>query len=176
MKKWIFFQIMVSLLVVPILVTACSVGTGNSSIETELLSRPEKYFSVQYPKGYKVVDYSEMGLAILKKELTDEGQPRADINVMPNPFIALESAVDEYVAMYSSFDLTLNNIQIDGVPAVVIDGVRGKEPTRIVLCIYNDKVYKFNFVPADPTFGQPYRDMETLYNTIMGSFDFLPAP
>ncbi len=58
-------------------------------------------------------------------------------------------------------------------PAWVLENVPGQDIGRQVLVVHDGQLYTFTFVPADPSAGDVYAQMEMLYTTVVNSFRFL---
>lgn len=177
MSRFSKFNLIISIALITIILTACAQTTpAEPQSDTRLLINKFKNYSVRYPAGYDLAIYSETGLALVKGSLLTTDQPRADINILSTNNITLEMAVAELVATYPGQSITQSSIVIDGAPAVLLDGVPGQQMNRIVLLIQNDALIKLNFMPADPTKGDAYKEMEVLYKTVIESLDFDPLP
>ena len=61
-------------------------------------------------------------------------------------------------------------------PAARLDGVPGQDLSRQVIAVHDGRAYTLVFVPADESQGEVYREMEALYDLVVRSFRFLPAP
>jgi hypothetical protein len=62
---------------------------------------------------------------------------------------------------------------LDGAPANQFDQLPGQDLNRQVVLVHNDRFYTLTFVPDDPSMGDVYAEMETLYEMVMDSFSFL---
>ncbi len=144
--------------------------------QTRLLVNSPLNYAVRYPPGYDLFMYTETGLAIVKGSLLTSGQARVDINVMPTTKLTVETLVVELLSSYPGNKITRTALTIDGEPAVLLDGIPGQEINRIVFVKHLDTMFKLNFVPADPQAGDAYKEMETLYKTVIESLDFEPQP
>lgn len=169
-NKFLMQVILMSLLVAAL--AACS---ASISEETELLVEANQKYAVRYPSNFDLEFYGEDGVAILKGTRNEYKGARADINLLHSGHATTQQLAAEYVADYPRVELTRSTITLDGEEAVVIDGVPGKLINRIVLIVHNDILYKFNFVPGDPS-DRDYDEMEALYKVIIESFEFDPQP
>ncbi len=61
----------------------------------------------------------------------------------------------------------------DGVWSNQFDQVPGQDLSRQVLMVKDGRLYTLSFIPDDPTAGDVYAEMQTLYDTVMDSFSFL---
>lgn len=59
-------------------------------------------------------------------------------------------------------------------PAERLDGVPGQDLGRVLLAVHDDRLYRLTFVPADPTQGDVYTQMEALFNQVRDTWRFLP--
>ncbi len=81
---------------------------------------------------------------------------------------------DEIVANAGpSFNITVEDVQVDGSPAIVVDGLPGQDSNRIVMIVHNDRLYTLTFMPWYPNAAEP-TPLENLYTMAMDTFHFLP--
>ena len=62
---------------------------------------------------------------------------------------------------------------LDGVFANQFDQVPGQDFSRQVIMVRNGRLYTLTFIPDDAAAGDPYIEMQALYDSVMGSFSFL---
>jgi len=67
------------------------------------------------------------------------------------------------------FDIVRTDIQIDGVPAVVVDGLPGPDSWRRVFVVANDRVYTLIFLPWGHVEG-----LEEMYTLAVRTLRFTP--
>ena len=81
----------------------------------------------------------------------------------------------------ADFNITIEEVQLHGSPAIVVDGQPGVDSNRIVYTFRNERLYALTFMPWQPDAGQ-VTPLEHLYETIMQSIHFvtptkaLPTP
>jgi hypothetical protein len=61
---------------------------------------------------------------------------------------------------------------LDGVPANQFDQVPGQDLSRQLVAVHRDRLYTLTFTPDDPT-ADAYGEMQTLYDMVLDSFNFL---
>jgi hypothetical protein len=79
----------------------------------------------------------------------------------------------QIAAAGSGFNITREEILIDGKQAIVVDGLPGQDPWRGVFLVANDHLYTLSFSPWTPNVDG-FSQLEKLYSTIINSFSFLP--
>ena len=86
----------------------------------------------------------------------------------------LEQVVDEQIAEAGDgFNITHDEILIDGKQAIVVDGLPGPDPWRKVFIVVNDHLYTLFFLPWAPNTAE-FPQLEKLYSTTINTFHFLP--
>lgn len=86
-----------------------------------------------------------------------------------------EQAADEQIAEAGEgFNITRDEILIDGKQAVVVDGLPGPDSWRTVFIAANDRLYTLFFLPWAPH-ANGFSRLEKLYSTVINSFHVLPA-
>jgi hypothetical protein len=71
------------------------------------------------------------------------------------------------------FNITIEEVQVNGSPAIVVDGLPGQDSNRIVLIVHNDRLYTLTFMPWYPNAAEP-TPLENLYTMVMDTLHFLP--
>jgi hypothetical protein len=85
-----------------------------------------------------------------------------------------EQVANEQIAQAGDgFNITRDEILIDGKPAIVVDGLPGPDSWRKVFIIANDHLYTLFFLPWAPN-ADGFPQLEKLYSTVINSFHFLP--
>jgi hypothetical protein len=85
-----------------------------------------------------------------------------------------EEAATALVEEFEGFDHSVSfGVMVGGEGGFIVDNVPGQEINRQVFMVHNGRLYKFLFAPADPGRGQAYKQMETLYDTVINSFTFI---
>ena len=81
---------------------------------------------------------------------------------------------DEIMATVGAgFNITIEEVQVDGSPAIVVDGLPGLDSNRIVMIVHNDRLYTLTFMPWQPNAAEP-TPLENLYTMVIDTFHFLP--
>ena len=155
--------------------TAPSAPTGGKEGVRRFLNTYQDY-AFQYPNSYDVAVSGPDGMSLVRGSLLATDQPRLDIQVQPVNNQTLAQAVEQFVAGYPGFELPRAELTLDGEPAVVLDAVPGQDLNRVVLVVHGDTLYTLRFSPSDGQLGEVFSDLETLYNTVIYSFDFDPMP
>ncbi len=88
--------------------------------------------------------------------------------------------VDHVDAYLSRFDdqgvsrIHREPAQLGGEPAEIVEGISGREGSRDVFALHENKIYHISCVPSLTDFEQAIADLETLLWIVTGSFSFLP--
>jgi hypothetical protein len=66
--------------------------------------------------------------------------------------------------------------EIDGEPAVIVDGLPGPDPWRKVFVVHGDRLYTLTFLPwwENPEDPAAFARLENLYDTILRTLHFIP--
>jgi hypothetical protein len=171
-------------LIAPLLFGACSPsdapgrGCPAPTTDTELLTHTEHGYCVLYPTGYTAEHPNESETVLVVGSLLNMEQPRAYIEVDDAAGRTAEQVADEVLAEFESvapgFGIERAETTIKGEPAMVLEGLPGQDISRRIMIVHDERLYTLTFVPADEALGEVYAQVETLYNTVIGSFSFLP--
>lgn len=86
----------------------------------------------------------------------------------------VEQVVNEQIAEAGDgFNITRDEILIDGKQAIVVDGLPGPDSWRKVFIVANDHLYTLFFLPWAPSTAE-FSQLEKLYSAIINTFHFLP--
>jgi hypothetical protein len=187
MKKTLFRSIFALhlLVILSLALSACSQATPipgaaapeGGKIGVRKLINTHLGYAVEFPSNYDIAQYSETGVSLIIGSLLNTQQPRADIRVeAAEQGLSVDQIADQFAAEYEGFDLARNEITVDGVKAIVFDQVPGQDFFRVVMFVHGGRLYHLTFSPADASLGETFTQMETLYNTVIGSFDLDPGP
>jgi hypothetical protein len=66
------------------------------------------------------------------------------------------------------------SLTIDGEAAIMLDGLSGQDPNRQVVVLHNGRLYNLYFLQMNKNQPELYAQAETLYNTVIESFNFRP--
>ncbi|MCL4267033.1 MAG: hypothetical protein KJ069_27890 [Anaerolineae bacterium] len=58
-------------------------------------------------------------------------------------------------------------------PANQFDQVPGQDLSRQVVLVRDGRFYTLTFIPDDPEAGEVYAEMQTVYDMVLDSFNFL---
>src|SRR5215213_3848309 len=85
-----------------------------------------------------------------------------------------EQVANEQIAEAGDgFNITRDQILIDGKQAIVVDGLPGPDSWRKVFIVANDHLYTLFFLPWAPN-ADGFSQLEKLYSTVINTFHFLP--
>jgi hypothetical protein len=87
---------------------------------------------------------------------------------------AVQVADQKIAEVGEGFNITRNEILIDGKQAVVVDGLPGQDGWRGIFIVDNNHLYTLAFMPWDPN-SAAFSELEKLYLSVIGSFHFLPS-
>jgi hypothetical protein len=86
---------------------------------------------------------------------------------------AEQVASEQIAAAGEGFNITRDDILIDGKKAIVVDGLPGPDSWRKVFLVANDHLYTFFFLPWAPN-ADGFSQLEKLYSTVIKTLHFLP--
>jgi hypothetical protein len=153
----------------------CSEAVENSMIYT---NEPAAY-CLLVPVAYTAqqIDPEATQMAFFVGTIQDVSHARL--------FITVESAggrsLDEVTAAKEAeiektipgLDVTWSfGYMLDGVPANQFDQVPGQDLSRQLVAVRDGRLYALTFTPDDPT-ADAYGEMQTLYDMVLDSFNFL---
>lgn len=149
---------------------------------TTLFINEEDGYCLLLPDGYAVDDSltsNEGGgeTAVYVDSLMNSANARLFITVAAADALTLEEVTANKEAEISEMmgepAMWSFGYMLDGVPANQFDQVPGQDFSRQVLLVHNGRVYTLTFIPDDPTLGDAFAEMQTLYDIVMDSFSFL---
>lgn len=143
---------------------------------TELLQHEANGYCLLYPDDLDAVQTSENGVSIVAGSLLASSEdPRLGLEMEDAGGRTLEEIAEQMVADYEGFELPQSSITLSGVEAVVFDGVPGQDINRVLLAVYDGRLYQLRFSPASEDAGEAFGRMEELYQVVTESFTFVPV-
>ena len=154
----------------------CLAGEGQVGYVSDgygyCLAYPQGFIVEQPAEGVTVVrgpDYSGgsleplVGAVSIQVSASAEGRSASQV-------------ADEAVAFYASAEqaaIERRPLDLDGVPAVELNNLPGQRTYRQIVAVWNGRVYQLDFTPVGAEYGQAAADMQQLYESVLGSFNFL---
>lgn len=130
-------------------------------------------FCLLLPGDYEV-EVSDGQTAVYADSLMDAAHPRLFITVEPANGRTLEEVTTAKQEEFADFEVMFSfGYMLDGVFSNQFDQLPGQDLNRQVVLVHHDRFYTLTFVPDDPSLGEVYAEMQTLYDTVMDSFSFL---
>ncbi len=103
------------------------------------------------------------------------GDAWAQMRVEPASGRTAAQVADTWIAEAGEgFNITRSEIVVDGKQAVVVDGLPGPDPWRLVFIDGPDHIYTLFFLPWLPN-ADYFPQLEKLYTTVIGTFRALPS-
>lgn len=179
MKK--IYALFLFLLTVALAACSAAGATNEASCapatdQLQLLTNEKHGYCLHYPAGYTAEQPTEQEVAINVGGALNVADPRVFIMVEEaNGRTAAEIAeakAAEAAPIMGEIEQT--TIQIDGVEAFVLNGLPGQDIHRLVIFVHNNQLYQMMFVPVGADYGEIAERLEPFYDTIIGSFHFLP--
>jgi hypothetical protein len=152
-----------------------TVKCSRSSNEVLLLVNSVLGYCLQYPPEYDIFFPNESEIILFKRSVLNANEPRVSITVQPAGEKTLEQAADQIAQDYviPGTEPVRETLTMDGEPAIMLGGLSGQDPNRQVVVQHNNQLYHLFFIEfnqSDPEYAQS----ETLYNTVIESFNFSP--
>ena len=160
----------------------CPIATS----DTKLLTNLEAGYCLLYPAEAST---NEPGWVVLNPTsgLSDvPGESWLNIGVQDAEGQTVQDALGILVAQQSAAEILssegsgftglnihIQEVQVDGIPAFVIDGLPGLDSNRIVVLVQNDQLYTLTFMPWHPNVVEP-TTLENLYTLVMDTLHFFP--
>ena len=170
--------ILVVILMFTMLAQAACVPSANAcptaTADTKLLTNTEEGYCLLYPAEASAA----MPGWVVINPITAPGDIPGDawVNIQTQDAAGrtLAQIKDEIVTTTDpGFNVTIEEVQVDGGPAIVVDGLPGQDSNRMLMIVHNDRFYTLTFMPWQPNAAEP-TPLEHLYETILGSIHFLP--
>jgi hypothetical protein len=142
-----------------------------------LLVDQEHGYCALYLAEYESARHDDGGSTVYVGSLLNVSDPRLNLAVEDAAGRTAADAADEVLAdvraALPDMPVQRSETTVDGVTAVVLDGLPGQEITRQVLIVHKGRLYRLVFMPADPAMGDAHVRMQSLYATVMGSWHFI---
>jgi hypothetical protein len=145
-----------------------------STTETRLLRNSQHGYCLLYPSAYKVERPNANETDLVIGSLLNVQDPRVNIVVEEAGGQSAGQMADAFLAAVDGFDVSRTSTTVAGVEAVVLDKLPGQEINRRVWLVHEGRSYQMTFTPADESLGEPYAQMEALYELITDSFTLIP--
>ena len=160
---------------------ACSISTVTVPTQTsaeacpaetsdkKLLKNEEDGYCFLYPADYTQVPPRFIVLNPVNAPGDMLGDAWVDINMeAANGRTASRVADADIASAGQGFNITQSEKPVDGMQAIVVEGLPGQDSMRKVYIVSNDRLYTFTFTP----WGQ--NQLENLYSTMINTLHFMP--
>jgi hypothetical protein len=155
-------------------VTPRADGCPSETADLKLLVNVEEGYCLLYPADDVAVPLRFIVINPDRRTADTPGAAWVDIMVEPaNGRAAAQVADEQIAAAGEGFNITSQETLVDGVPAIVVDGLPGVDSIRKVFIVSNDRLYILHFMPWFPNPNATTR-LDELYKTIMDTMHFLP--
>ncbi|HSR33168.1 MAG TPA: hypothetical protein VLY63_21595 [Anaerolineae bacterium] len=144
--------------------------------QQQLVDR-EAGYCLLYPSEYSLVQ-PEPGVAeIVVGSVLNHVQPRVSIRVEDAGGRILDEAVAQMEADYvpAGWEVTRQDITVDGVEAVVLDNLPGQDLNRRVALVRDGRLYTLFLAPIGDEGSETRQQAEMLYRLVLDSLRFLPT-
>ena len=152
-----------------------TVKCSRSSDEERLLVNSVLGYCLQYPPEYDIFFPNESEIMLFKRSVLNANEPRVSIKVQPAGEETLEQAADQIAQVYAvpGTEPVRETLTMDGETAIMLGGLSGQDPNRQVVVQHNNQLYQLFFIEFKKS-NPEYAQFETLYNTVIQSFNFSP--
>ena len=149
-------------------------GCPSETADLKLLVNVEEGYCLLYPADDVFVPLRFVVINPDRRTADTPGASWVDIMMEPaNGRTAGQAADEQIVAAGEGFNITRQETLVDGVPAIVVDGLPGVDSIRKVFIVSNDRLYTLHFMPWYPNPNEVTR-LDELFKTIMDTMYFLP--
>ena len=172
LNTWLFASVLALAACSPVTEAPCPTPTA----ETRLFMNEEDGYCFLYPAPYS----TGVPHTIIINPAAGPGDTLGDAWM----WIEMENAVGRTAAQVadaeigsagSGFNIGRFEVDIDGGPAVVVDGLPGPDAWRRVFVVHNERLYTLTFLPWVPnTAGAELSPLEGLYTIIVQTLRFPP--
>lgn len=142
--------------------------------QTRLLVNFIQGYCLRYPAEYDVSFLNSNQIMFFKYSILNHTEPNAYIEVQPAGGMTVEQAAEQILAVYGIPDVEIPRIEMSlgGEKAIMLDGLSGQDPNRQVVVLHKDTLYTLYFMQMDKNQPEMTAQAETLYDTVIQSFNF----
>ncbi len=129
-------------------------------------------FCLLIPAGYSVVETAPNNYSLVAGgDIMNHTAPRVSIEVSPASDRTFAEIAQQFVNDFvlAGQTVTPENMQVDGVEAVLLNNLPGQDTNRRIIALHNGSVYSLMFAPLTA-------EAEPLYQAVLASLRFLPEP
>lgn len=150
-------------------------GCPTEAADLKLLINSEDGYCLLYPAEHTVLPPRFIVINANKASAADmPGDAWVGMIVEAAANRTAAQVADSQIAKWGGgSNMTRDEILVDGLQAVVVDGLPGPDPLRNVFIVSNDRLYMFYFMPWAPNANEP-TPIEKLYSTVIDTLHFLP--
>jgi hypothetical protein len=149
--------------------TVCPVETA----DLKLYKNVQDGYCLLYPAAYTLHEPRYIIIDPVEAPGDTLGQAWVDITVEAASGRTAAQTADQVIAEAGTgFNITRNEILVDGSQAIIVDGLPGQDPSRRLFIVSHDKLYTFVFVSWVPT-ADGSSPLEKLFDAIMSSLKFV---
>jgi hypothetical protein len=158
---------------------ATSIATSTSACPTEtadlkLFTNSKDGYCLLYPTDDTIIPPALIVINPTGMPGDMPGDAWAQISMEDASGRTAAQAADQKIAEAGEgFNITRNEILIDGKQAVVVDGLPGQDGWRGVFIVSNDRLYTLFFMPWAPN-TDGFSQLEKIYSSVIDSLHFLP--
>jgi hypothetical protein len=149
---------------------------SRSSDQVRLLINSVHQYCLQYPAEYDVFFPNESEMMLIKGSVLNVSEPSVSVMYQLAGEVTLEQAADQIAQDYAipGMEPIREPLNIDGEAAIMLDGLSGQDPNRQVVVLHNNYLYRLYFIQMNKNQPEAYAQSETLYRTVIQSFNFRP--
>jgi hypothetical protein len=135
-------------------------------------------FCFAYPIHFTLGDQPSDAPEVMSPALEDSLESvRVSLGITTHPIpegSELTSLVDAYLTTFPNppWPITRETLTLGSEPAEKLEPIPGLLSSRVVLTLHGNTLYTLHFHPVDVEIAKP--DLDALYQTVTGSFAFLP--
>jgi hypothetical protein len=128
-----------------------------------------------YPAEYKVEKPNPNETVLVIGGLLNAGDPRVGVHVEPAGERTAQAVADQIASEYPpDFGIERSGTVVAGVTAELLDLLPGQDMNRRVIFVHDGLLYNLMFSPVLDAGNQPFARLESLYDQVLGSFQFIP--
>lgn len=183
MKRTLFM--IVATLAVVLALGACSPTTDQANqaggecptpgADTLLYTMEPQGYCLLYPATHQPIASSETGTDFVVGDLMNVTEPRFSVSVSEAGGLDTATAAAQIEADFGLPDMTTRSyVVLDGQEAVVLDNMPGQDINRRVIVVHNGRLYDLMFAPVGADYGDLATRTESVYQTVVESFTFMP--
>jgi hypothetical protein len=126
-----------------------------------------------YPENYDVFQGEDGGYSLYVRSLLNTEAPVATFSFTPTGGQSLADLAAQNLVNFSLPESAIHSVELDGVPAIMLDNIPGQDTSRQLMIVHNDLAIDMLVTRIGAEYGEIGEQAGYLYITITESFRFI---